>query len=167
MADPTGTVGAPQGKESDLAVVTTGGPKFMQRLQQLGDATDRHEQALARLNLGHEVEAALATATELRKTAEIDRAAAAQELVNARREAADIRNAAAQERASVAATLADAEVHLRGAHDREQRAIEADHAARQAATKAEAAQREAKAAKKTLDDKVTRLQAEIRAVAGQ
>jgi hypothetical protein len=67
MADPTGTVGLPITEQGDLALATKGGPKFMARLQQLGDATDRHEEALAQLRLGQEAVAALKEATSERE----------------------------------------------------------------------------------------------------
>jgi hypothetical protein len=56
MTDPTGTAGAV--KESDLMLATQGGPRFMTRLQQLGDATDKHEQAFAQLEIGQSAVAA-------------------------------------------------------------------------------------------------------------
>jgi hypothetical protein len=165
MADPTGTVGLPANEPApDLALATRGGPKFMARLQQLGDATDRHEEALAQLRLGQEAEAALKEAAEQREAAKADRATAAKELADAKRDAAAIRADAARVREAAATTLADAERVAAGIQDKERQATEADAAARQAATKAAAAQREAKAAEKKFTDKIDRLQAELRAV---
>jgi hypothetical protein len=56
MADPVGTVGA--SKENILDVATAGGPKFMARLEQLADATDKHEQAFEQLEIGRSALAA-------------------------------------------------------------------------------------------------------------
>jgi hypothetical protein len=56
MVDPTGTAGVIKENSLDLAV--KGGPKFMERLEQLADASDRHEQTLAQLEIGQSAVAA-------------------------------------------------------------------------------------------------------------
>jgi hypothetical protein len=64
MADaPTGTQGLPRGgapEFGDLNIAAGGGAKFMTRLQQLMDAKEQSEQALASLQLGEDVAAAWA-----------------------------------------------------------------------------------------------------------
>jgi hypothetical protein len=152
--DPTGTVGKVAESAPDLALALRGGPKFIARLQQLADARDEHDAALARLNLGREVEPAASEARALRADARNDRTAAATELANAKREAADILAVADRERASAQELRRNAEEQLRAA-------TEADHAARQTAAKAEAAQRQAAAVEKKFNDKITRLKAEL------
>jgi hypothetical protein len=161
MADPTGTMGRAHESAPDLALATLGGPKFMERLSQLGEAADRNERTLARLQLGQEVETAYRLAAEQVEVAKRDRANAATELADAERKAADILAAADADRASAQEHLRDAEEHLRVAQDKEQRAIAAGDAVRQAVAKAEAAQREAKAAEKKFTDKINRLKAEL------
>jgi chromosome segregation ATPase len=157
-ADPTGTVGLPANEPTpDLALVSRGGPKFMQRLQQLADATDRHERALADLALGREVSVALKEATSEREAAKADRAAAAAELTTAQREAADIRADAERQRAAAKAELADAQRAAEGIREKERRAAEADAAARAAGAKAAVAQRAAEDMKKKFTDKIDRL----------
>jgi hypothetical protein len=74
MADPTGTSGLSAAQQSDLALATQGGPKFMARLQQLADATDAHEQAFAKARVGNDIAAALEHAQgtlAIAKTAEM------------------------------------------------------------------------------------------------
>jgi hypothetical protein len=158
MADPTGTVGLTNESAPDLALATRGGPKFMQRLQQLGDAADRHEQALQQLALGQEAAAAFRNAAEQLEAAKRDRMAAAQELVNARRAASDILADAATERATAQDLRRAAEAQLSSAQDRERQAIEAGEAAK-------AAQRKAEAAEKKFNDKISRLKSELAKVA--
>jgi chromosome segregation ATPase len=60
MTDPIGTVGMPRSgtpaaPESDLGLAVMGGPKFLDRLKQLADASDRHEHAFAMLKLGEDI----------------------------------------------------------------------------------------------------------------
>src|ERR1700724_1222405 len=87
---PTGTSGLPaqSGGGGDLDVVLKGGPRFADRLQQLGAATDAHEDAAARhraaldeLALGQQAAAALGDA-------QAKQAEAIRVLDGARREAA-------------------------------------------------------------------------------
>ena len=89
MSDPIGTSGAAKA-QSDLEVAIGGGRRFMDRLQQLADATgahedaaDRHTQALKELNLGQTATDALASAQA--KLIEADHV-----LTDARKRAADI-----------------------------------------------------------------------------
>jgi chromosome segregation ATPase len=87
MPDPMGTVGAPRvAPESDLSIASRGGPKFMDRISQLAEASDRHEQALANLKLGQDVIAAHAEAR--RKLADADAKLAEAEKVIAQAEQA-------------------------------------------------------------------------------
>jgi colicin import membrane protein len=148
MADPTGTIGMSQGKESDLALATRGGPKFMQRMQELATAIDRYQQVFAQLGLGQEAETALKSATEQLEAAKADRTAAAAELAAARRTAANILADANRERGAAAAELADAERVAASVRDKERQATAAGDAARQAAAKAAAAQGAAAAVEK-------------------
>jgi uncharacterized phage infection (PIP) family protein YhgE len=60
MTDPIGTVGMPRSgtpaaPESDLGLAVMGGPKFLDRLKQLAEASDRHEHAFAMLKLGEDI----------------------------------------------------------------------------------------------------------------
>jgi hypothetical protein len=158
MADPMGTVGRPTESAPDLALALRGGPKFIARLQQLADATDRHERALIQLNLGRDAEAALKEAAAQLEAAKRDRAAAAAELVNAQRAASDIRADAATERAVARDLHRAAEARLNGAQDKERQAIEAGEAA-------EAARLKAEAAEKKFNDKISRLKSELAKVA--
>jgi hypothetical protein len=154
MADPTGTVGKVAESAPDLALALRGGPKFIARLQQLADARDEHDAALVRLNLGREVEPAVAEARSQLADARNDRTAAATELAHAKREAAAILADAARERTTAQELRRNAEEQLRAA-------TEADHATRQAAAKAAAAQRQAEAAEKKFNDKIARLKHEL------
>jgi chromosome segregation ATPase len=78
MADPTGTAGLRPETQSDLALATRGGAGFMQRLQQLGDAADRLEQAAAKVRLTDTIQSSL-------QQAEAKLADAEQQNQNARR----------------------------------------------------------------------------------
>ena len=165
MTDPTGTVGQPSDLAPDLLTLAgRGGPKFMARLQQLGDAIDRHDAAFKRLGVGQEAEAALKAATEQREAAKADRAAAAAELAKAKRDASDILAAAKAERAAAEEIRCTAERAAEGILAKEREAVAADAAARQAGAKAAVAQRKAEAAEKKFTDKIDRLQNELRAV---
>ncbi len=102
MADPVGTVGAAKGMDSDLVLATRGGAGFMARLQQLGDAADRLEQAAARARIGDNIQGALAQAEGKLKAASDTQASAEAVLDDARSKAAET-----LKRASDAAKAAD------------------------------------------------------------
>jgi hypothetical protein len=164
--DPTGTVGtaADYSQDADLKLATRGGPRFMQRLQQLGEATDRHEQAFAQLRLGQDAAAALKDASKEREAAETDRTAAAAELLNAKREAADILADANAQRAAAQGLRRDAEEKLRSVQEKEQQAAEAGEVARGAVARADAARRKADAREKDFASRIDRLQAVLREI---
>jgi hypothetical protein len=164
MADPTGTVGQTSGPASDLALATSGGPKFMERLQQLAAAADRLELAFAQFGFGQGAEAAVREATEQLDAANSDRAAAVVALADAKRDAAKTLADAATERAVARELRRTAEEQLSSVQDKEQQAIAAADAARQAGAKAAVAQRKAEAKEKELTGKLRRLQDELRAV---
>jgi chromosome segregation ATPase len=74
MSDPIGTVGLPRAApESDLSIASRGGPKFMDRIRQLAEVADRHEQALANLKLGSDVSAAQAEAQRILAEAQAEK----------------------------------------------------------------------------------------------
>jgi protein-tyrosine-phosphatase len=134
MVDPTGTSGAVQ--QSDLMLATQGGPRFMARLEQLGDATDKHEQAFAKLEIGQSAVAAfnqaqheLASAAASRKLAEAERSQAAKTLAeaqaNAKADAKAAAKAQAVEADKIVAMQRQVEKHLKQAEAREQAATEA------------------------------------------
>jgi chromosome segregation ATPase len=81
MVDPTGTAGLPRrgadaAPETDLGLAVMGGPKFLDRLKQLADASDRHEHAFAMLKLGEDILAQRADAQQKLAAADAKRAEA-------------------------------------------------------------------------------------------
>jgi hypothetical protein len=62
MTDPIGSIGA--GAQSEVDLAARGGSRFLSRLQQLADAKDAHDEALAALNLGLQAKAALDAARD-------------------------------------------------------------------------------------------------------
>jgi hypothetical protein len=164
MADPTGTAGAV--KESDLMPATQGGPRFMARLEQLGDATDKHEQAFAKLEIGQSAVAAfnqaqheLASAAASRKLAEAERNQAAKTLAEAQANAKAAAKVQAVEADKIVAMQRQVEKHLKQAEVREQDAV-------LAIAKAERAQAEAERTRETLQSKTDTLLREIANIEG-
>jgi hypothetical protein len=163
MTDPTGTAGAV--KESDLALATQGGPRFMARLEQLGDATDKHEQAFAQLEIGQSAVAAfnqaqqkLAEAEHLRKLAEAERNQASKTLAEAQANAKAAAKAQAVEADQIVAKQRQVDKHLKQAEAREQAAIEA-------IAKAERAQADATRLREDLQGRTDSLLASMREIA--
>jgi hypothetical protein len=141
MADPVGTVGAV--KENSLDVATKGGPKFMARLEQLADATDRHDAAFARLEIGQNALAAfnqsqqkLAEAEHKLAEADALRNQAARTLTEAQANAKAAAKAQAVEADQIVAKQRQVDKHLKQAEAREQAAIEAIARAERAQAKA-------------------------------
>jgi hypothetical protein len=163
MVDPMGTAGG--AKENILDVATKGGPKFMARLQQLADATDRHEEALARLQIGESALAAfnraqqkLAEAEALRTEADALRNQAAKTLTEAQASAKAAAKAQAVEADQIVAKQRQVDKHLKQAEAREQAATEA-------IARAERAQAEANRVRDELHGRTDRLLTSMREIA--
>jgi hypothetical protein len=163
MPDPTGTSGPLANEEKpdfvravwDLSRAMGGGPNFMERLQELADATDRNAQAFAQLRVGENAKAALAEAANQRE-------AAAAELAKARQDAAALRTDVERERAVASDLLRSAEELIRGAQEKERQAIQVGDAARQAAARADERERIAAAKEGEFNDKIAVLKAALR-----
>jgi hypothetical protein len=163
MADPVGTAGAI--KENILDVATAGGPKFMARLQQLADATDKHDQAFARLEIGESAVAAFNNAQQKlaeaeRKVAEAHalRTQAAKTLAEAQADARANAKANAVEADKIVAMQRQVDKHLKQAEAREQTATEA-------IAKAERAQADATRLREDLQGRTDSLLASMREIA--
>jgi hypothetical protein len=163
MTDPTGTAGAV--KESDLMLATQGGPRFMARLEQLGDATDKHEQAYAKFQIGESAMAAfnqaqqrLAEAEHKVAEAEALRKQAAKTLAEAQASAKAAAKAQAAESDKIVAMQRQVDKHLKQAEAREQAAIEA-------IAKAERAQADATRLREDLQGRTDSLLASMREIA--
>jgi DNA repair exonuclease SbcCD ATPase subunit len=163
MVDPTGTAGVI--KESSLDLAVKGGPKFMARLQQLGDAADRHDAAYAKLGIGDSAVSVFNNAQQKlaeaeRKVAEADalRAQAAKTLSEAQANAKANAKAQAVEADKIVALQRQVEKHLKQAEAREQAATEA-------IAKAERAQADATRLREDLQGKTDSLLASMREIA--
>jgi polyribonucleotide nucleotidyltransferase len=163
MVDPTGTAGVIKENSLDLAV--KGGPKFMERLEQLADASDRHEQTLAQLEIGQSAvaafnEAQCKLAEAEHKVAEADalRNQAAKTLNEAQTEAKANAKAQAVEADQMVAKQRQVDKHLKQAEAREQAAIEA-------IAKAERAQADATRLREDLQGRTDSLLASMREIA--
>jgi hypothetical protein len=164
MTDPTGTSGLAGAQQPDLALVTKGGPRFMDRLQQLADATDRHEEALAQLDIGSSAVAAFNRSQQKlaeaeRKVAEADalRTQAAKTLAEAQADARANAKANAVEADKIVAMQRQVDKHLKQAEAREQTATEA-------IARAERAQAEAIRVREDFNGRVDRLQTSLREI---
>jgi Spy/CpxP family protein refolding chaperone len=154
--DPTGTVGAVA--ENVFALAVKGGPRFMQRLQQLSDATDRHDQALAKLRLGQDVETAL-------KDAEDKRSAAAAALTQAAKVLADAETKAKAQIAKADQIVASAKA-LQSETDKRVKQVETrEQAATEANAKAERTQADANRLRDDLKSKTDYLRTRLREIA--
>jgi hypothetical protein len=162
MLDPTGTAGAI--KENILDVATAGGPKFMARLEQLADATDRHDAAFAKLEIGENALAAFNQAQHKlaeaeHKLAEADalRNQAAKTLNEAQANAKAAAKAQAVEADRIVAMQRQVDKHLKLAEAREQ-------AATAAVAKAERAEAEANRLRGDLQGRTDRLLTSMREI---
>jgi hypothetical protein len=166
MADPTGTAGAAGAiQQSGFDVAVKGGPKFMARLEQLADATDRHDAAFAKLEIGENALAAFNQAQQKlaeaeHKLAEADalRAQAAKTLAEAQANAKAAAKAQAVEADQMVAKQRQVDKHLKQAEAREQAAIEA-------IAKAERAQADATRLREDLQGRTDSLLASMREIA--
>jgi hypothetical protein len=163
MADPMGTAGAV--KENILDVATKGGPKFMTRLQQLADATDRHEEAYEKLGIGQSALASfnraqekLAEAEALRTEADAMRSQAAKTLANADAES----KAKAVEGDRI---VASAYAQQRAVDKRMEHVETRERAAAEAIAKAERARAEAERVRGDLKGRTDTLVASLREIA--
>jgi hypothetical protein len=162
MADPMGTAGAV--KENILDVATAGGPRFMDRLRQLGDATDKHDQAFEKLGIGQSAVAAfnqsqqkLAEAETKLAEADAMRSQAAKTLANA--------DADAKASAKAQAVASDKAIALQiQVEKRLELAVARERAAAEAIAKAERARAEAERTREVLQGKTDKLLREIAAV---
>jgi chromosome segregation ATPase len=163
MADPTGTVGGASSRlDSDLALISRGGPTFVERLEQFAAAADRHEQAFAKLKIGQDAVAALDEAQ--RKLAE-----AGEMHKQAARTLADAQSKAkaqlAEAKADADRTVADADA-LKGEADKRLAQVQArEAAAEQAIAKAERAEAEANRLRTELQRKIDYLRTQVREIA--
>jgi hypothetical protein len=165
MTDPTGTTGLPVAPPSDLALAYQGGSKFMERLEQIAAASDRHEQTLAQLEIGQSAvaafnEAQCKLAEAEHKVAEADalRNQAAKTLNEAQTEAKANAKAQAVEADQMVAKQRQVDKHLKQAEAREQAAIEA-------IAKAERAQADATRLREDLQGRTDSLLASMREIA--
>ena len=101
MPDPTGTIGMAPRVQSDMDLALGGGPDFLTRLRQLGDARDAAAKAQAELRLGEAAKAAFEKAEQMEKAAE-------EAYVNAGHDLADAARKAEDARAQAKAIIADA-----------------------------------------------------------
>jgi hypothetical protein len=162
MPDPMGTAGAV--KENILDVATKGGPKFMARLEQLADATDKHDAAFDRLGIGESAVAAfnkaqgkLAEAEHKLAEADAMRSQAAKTLANA--------DADAKASAKAQAVASDKAIALQiQVEKRLELAVARERAAAEAIAKAERARAEAERTREVLQGKTDKLLREIAAV---
>jgi F0F1-type ATP synthase membrane subunit b/b' len=169
MADPTGTVGAPHTADnSDLALVTVGGPKFMARLQQIADATNRLEQAAAKMRIGDNVEVSLQQAEAKLADAEAQNQKAWKALADAQSRAATIvEQASKKASATVEAALA---AGARAQAEADQRCKDAAAYAKRVRDeadtiiRADAARREAEAKGREIDSRLNRLNVSLREI---
>lgn len=94
MSDPTGTAGIRNQNDPDMLAIVHGGPKFAQRMEQLGRAKDAHDEALANLELGKSAAAAHTHAFHLQSEAKNAHEQAAKALADATSKATATRNEA-------------------------------------------------------------------------
>jgi hypothetical protein len=169
MADPTGTVGAPYtGRDSDLALAATGGPKFVARLQQLREATDRLDQTAAKAGIGNNIEGALRQAEAKLADAEVQNRDAAAALAAAQSQAVTIieranKEASAAIEAALAAT-AKAEAEADQMHKDAAAYATKTKGGADAVRQAVEAQRAAEARGRDIDSRLNRLNASLRAI---
>lgn len=156
MADPTGSIGAVQ--QSDLALAAKGGPKFMDRLKRLADATDRHDEAFAKLQIGQDAVAALDDAKGKVAAAEAMRSQAAKTLADARSEALAQIAKASQIVADANAQQTEATKRLKQVEAREQAAAEA-------IAKAERAKADAERLSRDLQRRIDYLRTQVQEIA--
>jgi chromosome segregation ATPase len=166
--DPTGTVGAPHtDKGSDLALVATGGLKFMARLRQLADEADRLE-AAAKVAIGDDIEGALRQAEAKLADAETRSWDAAAALVAAQSRAAAIIEQANKDALATVETAqaAAAKVEAEGDRIRKTANAYAQRMRDEADTiiRADAARREAEAKGREIDGKLAKLNASLREI---
>jgi chromosome segregation ATPase len=164
MADPTGTVGA--SKENSLDVATRGGPKFMARLEQLAEATDKYEAAFANLRIGQDAQAALAQAQQKLAEADALRTKAAKTLAEAEHKLADAAANAKAQAAEADRIVANANVVQRTADKRLKQVEAREQAATEAIAKAERAEAGANQVREDLQGRTDRLLREIANIEG-
>jgi hypothetical protein len=163
MADPTGTVGA--AKENSFEVATTGGPRFIARLEQLGDATDKHERALAQLELGQSAAAAFTQARQELAAAERNKAEA-EALRNQAAKTLDKADAAAKAKAVEADRIvANAKALQRQADQRAKQIEERERVATEAIAEAKRAQADANRVRGDFQSRIDNLRASMREIA--
>jgi hypothetical protein len=163
MTDPTGTVGAPHtDKESDLALVAIGGPKFMARLQQLREATDRLDQTAA--GIGDDIEGALRQAEAKLADAEVRNQKAQKALVAAQSRAAAIIEQANKDASATVEVAQAAAAKAEAEADQMRKDAEAYAKRVDAIIRADAARREAEAKGREIDGKLSRLNASLREI---
>lgn len=87
MGDPTGSMGlgGVHALPADLDAAFKGGGNFMTRLQELSDATERHDAAFNKLQIGNSAVAARREAESALAAAELTKAEAARVLADAER----------------------------------------------------------------------------------
>ena len=165
MRDPIGTIGVTATQDSDVTLATKGGPKFMARLQQLADATDRHDQALARLNVGKDIETSLNEAKAKLADAEAARNQAAKTLADAKAKATVQIAEADQTLAKANQTVIDANA-LQSEADKRLKQVAAREAAAEAAiAKAQRAETDANRVRNELQGKIDLLRNRVREIA--
>lgn len=116
--------------ELDIGLAASGGARFLERVDQLINAKDAHDRALADLNLGRGAAAAYVHADELRKRATETHTAASKVLSNAEAKSATTLDAARVEAARIIAVAKTEAATLKAEGER----LKADAAADAAAS---------------------------------
>jgi chromosome segregation ATPase len=161
MGDPTGTSGGGI-QESSFDLAVKGGPSFMERLRQIEEATKRHDQALARLKVGLDIEGALIDAKAKLAAAEVARDQAAQTLADAKAKA-EAQAASAEELIATAkASQRELDKRLKEVAAREQAATKANS---EAHARAETAHTDGNRLRGDLQGKLDYLSTQLREIA--
>jgi hypothetical protein len=157
MADPTGTLGKGPPPD-DLTLIYQGGDNFMARMKQLVDATQRHHEALARLQIGQDAKAALDQAQRKLADADVLQKQAAKTL-------ADAEAKAKAQMAKADQTVADANAMQREADKRLSQVQAREATAEAAIAKADRAKAEADRVRNELQAKIDLLRNRVREIA--
>ena len=159
MADPLGTIGIAPRVQSDMDIALGGGPDFLTRLRQLGDARDTAAKAQAELRLGEAAKAAFEKAEQMKAAAEDAYVKAGHDLADATRKAEDARAQAKATIADANKRSADADQRLATAERAEQEVMKERARVRTVEKAAVAAKDAAAAVKEKFEAKLARLRA--------
>jgi hypothetical protein len=163
MNDPTGTIGIAPRVQSDMDVALGGGPDFLARLKQLGDARDAAAKAQAELRLGEAAKSAFEKAEQMKAAAEDAYIKAGQDVFDSTRKVEEARAQAKDILADAAARSADADKRLAAAEQAEQEVMKERAVVRAAERAAATTKREYETRRAGLSAKIDRLVAELSA----